>query len=187
MPMKGIVFTEFIELVEGRFSVELAEKLLESTDLPSGGIYTSVGTYDSAEMVALVSRLSVLVGVPVPDLLREFGQHMFRRFLEKFPAFFEGVVSAPDFLERVDGFVHVEVRKLYPDAELPGFWCERPSPGLLEMTYRSQRNMPDLAEGLIRACYAHFGQEVTIERRPVPDGPEGVLFALTSPPARSDG
>jgi hypothetical protein len=185
--MKGIVFTEFIELVESRFSIPLAEQLLETTDLPSGGVYTSVGTYDSAEMVALVTRLSAITGTPVPDLLKEFGKHMFGRFLEKFPAFFDGVRSAPDFLEQVDGHVHVEVRKLYPDAELPGFQCERPTPERMEMTYRSRRNMPDLAEGLIRACYAHFGQAVAIERRAVPGDPNAVLFALTSSPASPDG
>ena len=37
------------------------------------------------------------------------------------------------------------------------------------MTYRSSRQLPDLAEGLIRACYAHYGQElVVIARKPVP-------------------
>ena len=182
--MKGIVFTEFIELVEARFSVPVAERLLETTDLPSGGIYTSVGTYDSAEMFALVTRLSELTQVPVPDLLREFGRHMFGRFLEKFPSFFEGIDSAPDFLEQVDGFVHVEVRKLYPDAELPGFTCERPTPERLLMTYRSSRQLPDLAEGLIRACYAHYGQELALAREPVPGDPGAVLFVLTTTPAR---
>jgi hypothetical protein len=182
--VKGIVFTEFIELVEERFSVPLAERLLEASDLPSGGVYTSVGTYDSAEMVELVTRLSVLTHVPVPDLLRAFGRHMFGRFLEKFPAFFEGIATAPDFLERVDGFVHVEVRKLYPDAELPEFTCERPSPERFLMTYRSRRNLPDLAEGLILACYEHYRQEVGLARAAVPGDPSAVRFILTTATAK---
>jgi hypothetical protein len=182
--VKGIVFTELIELVETRFSVLLAERLLETTDLPSGGVYTAVGTYDSAEMFSLVTRLSELTQVPAPELLREFGRHMFGIFLEKFPSVFEGIDSAPDFLEKVDGFVHVEVRKLYPDAELPGFTCERPSPERLLMTYRSSRRLPDLAEGLIRACYAHFGQEVALAREAVPGDPHSVLFVLVTRRAR---
>ena len=185
--MKGVVFTEFIELVEGRFSIPLAEQMLETTELPSGGVYTAVGTYDSAEMVALVNRLSALTGVPVPDLLMAFGQHLFGRFTEWFPAFFEGIRSAPDFLVRVDGFVHVEVRKLYPEAELPVFRCERPTQDRLEMTYRSRRKLPDLAEGLIRACYGHFGQPVVVERRSIPGDPEAVLFVLTTSPGSRDG
>ncbi|MBA1333177.1 heme transporter CcmB, partial [Candidatus Endoriftia persephone str. Guaymas] len=44
--MKGIVFSKFIEFVEERFSPEMADDIIESSDLPSGGAYTSVGTYD---------------------------------------------------------------------------------------------------------------------------------------------
>jgi hypothetical protein len=44
--MKGVVFTEFIELVESRFSIPLAEQLLETTDLPSGGVTTSPASRD---------------------------------------------------------------------------------------------------------------------------------------------
>ena len=42
--MKGLVFTEFLELVDEQFSFETCEQIIEMSDLPSGGIYTSVGT-----------------------------------------------------------------------------------------------------------------------------------------------
>ena len=34
----------------------------------------------------------------------------------------------------------------------------------LEMTCRSVRHFGDLAEGLIRACIAHFGERVAVRR-----------------------
>jgi PleD family two-component response regulator len=40
--MKGIVFTEFLEMVENRFSEHTVDQLIEQVDLPSKGIYTSV-------------------------------------------------------------------------------------------------------------------------------------------------
>ena len=43
--MKGMIFTEFLELVERTHSAELAETLVANADLPSGGIYTSVGNW----------------------------------------------------------------------------------------------------------------------------------------------
>ena len=49
--MKGMIFTEFFELVDDRFSFETSERLIEMSHLPSEGIYTSVGTYDHQEMV----------------------------------------------------------------------------------------------------------------------------------------
>jgi GGDEF domain-containing protein len=40
--MKGVVFTEFMEMVEDRFSLEIAERLIEESNLASLGIYTSL-------------------------------------------------------------------------------------------------------------------------------------------------
>ena len=49
--MKGVVFTEFIEMVENEFSPDLADTIITEAGLPSGGIYTSVGTYRHEEML----------------------------------------------------------------------------------------------------------------------------------------
>ena len=42
--MKGIIFTEFMQMVEDRFSIEVAEEIIDAATLPSGGSYTSLGT-----------------------------------------------------------------------------------------------------------------------------------------------
>lgn len=52
--MKGIVFSEFMDLVEESFGLEMIDELIEQSDLPSGGSYTAVGTYPHGEMLTLV-------------------------------------------------------------------------------------------------------------------------------------
>jgi hypothetical protein len=178
--LKGLVFTEFLEMVDARFSLETSERILEMSDLPSGGIYTSVGTYDFQEMASLVVNLSRETGIPAPDLLQAFGRHLFARFLELFPNFFEGIDSAFDFLSRINGYVHIEVKKLYPDAELPLFDCEREGADRLVMTYRSSRDIPDLAEGLIRASLAHYGKSFDLSRESLGGNPPATRFVLTA-------
>ena len=173
------MFTEFFEFVEGRFSPEIAEQLIEGSVLPSKGIYTSVGTYDHAEMVTLVSSLATVVEVGVPDLLKEFGRHLLKQFVIKFPPFFNGITSTFEFLPKVDSFVHVEVKKLYPDAELPTFSCAFPTSDQLQMTYESDRNLFDLAEGLILGCLEHFGEQMKIVRSSVTGNPRATLFTIT--------
>src|SRR6266540_2882152 len=121
--MKGMIFTEFLEMVEDHFSPEVADRIIEACHLPSGGAYTAVGTYDHHEMVQLVTELSRESGIAVPALLHLFGKHLFGRFVANYPQFFEGIDSAFDFLEKIHSYIHVEVRKLYPDAELPSFEC----------------------------------------------------------------
>ncbi len=53
--MKGMVFTEFLEMVEDRFSPEIADRIITASDLRSGGAYTAVGTYEHSEMIQLVT------------------------------------------------------------------------------------------------------------------------------------
>lgn len=168
--MKGIVFTEFLEMVEEKFSPEVADAVIEASALPSGGAYSAVGTYDHREIVTLVTELSKATSLPVPDLMRAFGEHLFGRFVDGYPQFFTGVPSAFAFLGSIEHHIHVEVRKLYPDAELPTFECSSTAPGRLELVYRSSRGFADLAEGLIRGCAAHFGESIAVEREDLSGG-----------------
>ena len=180
--MKGVVFTEFLEMVESKFSADVADQIIEESELPSGGIYTTVGTYDHDEMCSLVEALGKHTGLSTPELLRAFGEYLFGRFEAGYPAFFESTTSALEFLSKVDDYIHVEVRKLYPDAELPSFECHTPESGRLERTYRSTRPVAALAEGLIRGCIAHYGQPVDMEIEDLSNG-EGTSarFVLTEP------
>lgn len=161
--MKGIVFTEFLEMVESKFSPELADTIIEVAELPSGGAYTTVGTYNHSEMIKLVSCLSKETGISTAELMRSFGVYMFERFYVLFPHYFNGIDSSFQFLELIENYIHVEVRKLYPEAELPSFQCDTSRPGCLVLTYQSTRPFAALAEGLIRGCTAHFGEDVDIE------------------------
>jgi hypothetical protein len=180
--MKGIVFTEFLEMVESAFGPDVADRMIVQANTPSGGVFTSVGTYDHAELVAMVVRLSVLTGTPADALVRAFGEHLFGRFAALFPKFFVGVTSPFDFLAAVESYIHPEVRKLYPDAMLPRFEPVRHSADRMDLIYRSSRPFADLAEGLIRGCAAHFRQPLDLRREPMSDGPAGgqaIRFVLT--------
>lgn len=165
--MKGIVFTELIDMVEARFSPLLADRMIARAGVGHGGAYTSVGTYDHAEMARLVQALSDETGQPVAALLRAFGEHMSDRFRGRFPRFFEASPTLFDFLASIDSVIHVEVRKLYHDAELPSFVVERRSPEAMTLLYRSSRHLEDLAEGLMRGCAAHYREAVDIARESV--------------------
>ena len=75
--MKGVVFTELVEMVESVFSPDIADQMIENANLPSGGAYTAVGTYDHAEIVSLVVALSELTGMSPEELQQVYGRHLF--------------------------------------------------------------------------------------------------------------
>lgn len=176
--MKGIVFSEFLEMVEEKFGYELVDTLLVESDLPSNGVYTSVGTYDFAEMVILVKGLSAHTNLEVSFLLKEYGFHFFSVIQKSYPQFLSRTKTAFQFLASVENHIHVEVQKLYPDAELPTFDVNLFSPGHLEMTYRSERSMADFAEGLIEKSLEHFGEKAVIVRQNIKEDGSIVKFIL---------
>ena len=70
--MKGIVFDEFLQMVESAHGIAMVDTIITKSSLPSEGIYSSVGTYDFNEMVELVSSLSKELDIPIPALLHKF-------------------------------------------------------------------------------------------------------------------
>lgn len=175
--MKGMVFTEFLEMVEDQFGFETADKIIENSELASGGVYTAVGTYHHGEMVELVSNLSKESEIKIEDLLQAFGKHLFSQFVKGYGRFFEDVTDSFKFLSGIEDYIHVEVKKLYPDAELPTFEIETKSENELVMLYKSERGFADFAQGLILGCIAHFEEEVQVQREDL-NGPKEVRFTL---------
>lgn len=168
-------------MVEEQFSIEVAEDMISACELASGGAYTSVGTYDHREMVALLQKLSQMSERSVPDLLRAYGNYLFAQLAILYPMFFTEVTSSLEFAGRIEDVIHVEVLKLYPDAELPKFDLVNHTSDELKMIYRSDRHMGDLAEGLLEGCIAHFGEQesVSLLRENLQDQGNPICFTLT--------
>ncbi|MGI9024223.1 MAG: heme NO-binding domain-containing protein [Burkholderiaceae bacterium] len=128
------------------------------------------GTYDHAEMVALCNALAEHTGESATDLIESFGVQLSGAFARGYPEFFGRCSHLFDFLESIEGHIHVEVRKLYPDAELPTFTIHERSASRLVMDYRSTRRLGTLAEGLIAGSAQRFGVEARVRSEPLDDG-----------------
>lgn len=167
--MKGVVFTEFLDFVGTAHGADMVDDIIDDADLANDGAYTAVGTYPFTDMQRLVIALATRTKTSAPELLRTFGDHLCRRFVVKFPEFFHAQTCLFDFLESVDRHIHVEVHKLYPDAELPKFTTVRCEAGFMSLDYASCRPLASLAEGMIGAAADYFGQEVAITRSNIED------------------
>ncbi len=168
--MRGFILAQFVEFVERRFGKEVIDDLIEQTPLASGGVYTAVDSYDTAEIVALVSGLSEKVTTPVPTLLREFGISLFDYLAESHAILLRQIDQPFALFEKLDSYIHAEVRRFYDDAVPPAFQTEHLEGDTLRLEYRSSRAMPDLAEGLIVGACRYFGREAEIRREDRSDG-----------------
>ncbi len=177
--MKGVVFVGFFELVEKEFGYEMVDKLIDSCELSTDGAYTSVGTYPHSEMVSLVTKLSEFTELPVPVLLKTYAKYFGKAHLRKYAAFYDNAPDTFAFLESIHDHIHVEVKKLYPDAELPHFSSNRISESTLELVYTSSRKMSDFAEGLIEDTALYYGEHVDIGKKLLEEDGSKVLFTIT--------
>lgn len=179
--MLGMVFTELVEMVEDRFSPEIADQMLVAADLPHGGSYTAVGYYPHEEIVRLVVALSQITGAPVDTLVQAFGRHLAGVFSANYAGFFSDKPTAFDLIASIDAEIHREVRKLYPDAQLPQFEVLRRDQRSIELAYRSPRSMEALATGLLEGVgdFYRTPLDVTYRKADEAGGPTIFQVVLT--------
>jgi hypothetical protein len=163
--VKGLLFNELLDFVERHAGSKMLEEVLEEADLASGGAYTAVGNYPHEEAVSIVLKVAERLGASAPELMRQFGRELFPRFVMNYPRFFVGISDSRSFLRGIQTHIHDEVKKLYPDANPPGFDVDENS-DCLTITYRSHRPMSMVALGLIEACIEHFGEELAVRSVP---------------------
>jgi hypothetical protein len=166
-------------MVEQDYGLDVLDAMISRCELATNGAYTAVGTYDYREFLQLITALGDETGKPVPRLVRAFGHFLFNSFLHAYPEFLEGIYSATELLRSVQSTIHVEVRKLYPESELPEFEFAELSYKSWQLTYRSKRPFAELAHGLIEAAVLHYGDPVTIDREDLEPNGTHARFVLT--------
>ncbi len=165
--MKGIVFTEFLEFASASHGDDLVDDMIADAGLAGSAHFTAVGTYEFSELAKLLDAYCRLTGESAPRALNGFGRHLCQVFQKKFPDVFTACDGLLDFLCSVDGHIHVEVKKLYPDAELPRFEEIAREPRRLVLDYISCRPLADLAIGLIEGAADYYRESVVVNVRAV--------------------
>lgn len=176
--MKGIVFTEFLDLVEDKFGLEMVDTIIENSNLETQGVYTAIGTYKFAEMLALLTNLSKETGLSSDQLLLVYGEHFFSVLEDSYPGLLATYSDPLDLLASIENHIHVEVRKIYPDAELPTFTTLEKSEDTLVMVYKSGRAMSSFGLGLMHKAFEHFNSSAQIELEKMNDQGTEVKFSI---------
>ncbi|WP_303317959.1 heme NO-binding domain-containing protein [Flavivirga abyssicola] len=176
--MKGIVFTEFLDLVEEKFGLEMVDTIISQSELESEGIYTAVGTYKFSEMLQLLQHLSAHTNIEIDDLLLVYAEHFFDVLKQSYPGLLATYKDPINMLASIENHIHVEVRKIYPDAELPTFEVVEKTDNSLVMVYKSSRAMHHFGLGLMNKTFEHFDATATIELEKIKEDGTEVKFLI---------
>lgn len=161
--MKGMVFNSFQVFVEDNYGVKAWDAAINACDLPSEGIYVSTRSYDDFELEALIQFFSKSNSMSSAELLRAFGRYVFADLMNIAPKKAKEATDLRAFLRMVHNIIHVEVKKLYADSNLPHF-SYRDEENVLVMIYTSPRKLCFFSEGLILAAAEYFKECITVSQ-----------------------
>jgi len=159
--MKGVIFNELQELVEETFGYEVWDEVILQTMLPSEGVYTASATYEDQELFDIVAALSQKTGISQPELVKIYGTYLFKTLMKSAPQEAKDAANLRRFLMMLENLIHVEVRKLFKEVNLPQFGY-REDDDILTMLYTSPRKLCHLSEGLILGAAQHFSEEIEL-------------------------
>ena len=127
--MKGIVFTEFLEMVEEEFGFKVIDKIIVNSDLLSKGIYTAFGNYDEGELFILINALSMEVNLEKSKIMIILGEKLYKSFIEN--------------------YINMEVRRIFPKSSLQQIEIDYLNEEKLIITYYVNEKISELIQGII--------------------------------------
>ena len=102
-----------------------------------------------------------------------------RSFVALYPQYYARFDNLFDFLSHIDDYIHVEVKKLYPDAELPEFRVIERSDDRLVIDYSSPRGLTHLAAGMFQGSSDYYSEPVRIQHAVQPAADVTARFELS--------
>lgn len=176
--MRGIVFTEFLVLVEDKFGLEMVDRIIFQSNLASEGAYTTIGTYSFSEMLSLLQNLSKNTSISIDNLLLAYGEHFFFALDKSYPGLFASYKDPIELLSSIESHIHLEVKKIYPDSEVPLFIVLEKRDDYLVMIYKSSRAMHHFGLGLMNKTFEYFNTTATIEIEKIKEDGTEVKFII---------
>lgn len=162
--MKGVIFTEFMEMVEEKWGLKMVDDIIIDSKDPEDGAYSSTMYYKHENLVAMVLKLHEKTQIPLKDLLICYGTYLFPKLAESHMFLLKDIECTITLLERLEPIIHLNVKKLYPQSHPPTFRAERVDQNTLNLYYQSHRKMEDVAEGLILGCAKFYNEDIKVER-----------------------
>jgi hypothetical protein len=187
--MKGIIFTEFLDLIEERFGLEMVDKIICQSRLESQGIYTSIGTYNFYEMLQLLHHLSKNKSISIIDLLRAYAGHIFSAMDTIHPEMLTGYKDPIEMIASMNQHIEniftikdtppKELIKAESFSALPQFIVKEKTKNSLIINYNSKRGMQHFWLGLMHEMFKHFNETATIVLEKIKKDGTEIKFTIT--------
>ncbi len=161
--MHGIVLKGLKDFVVDSYDRDTWRSLQEAAGV-AGKIYVPVTEYPDGDVLALVEAASEATGIAAPELLREFGRYLIPPLLETYGVHVEQDWTGLELVANVETYIHEALRSkqlsTYTPPDLESEWVEDDR---VLVTYTSDRELCDLAKGLLEGVGQYYGTPFSIE------------------------
>lgn len=167
--MKGIISTTFEDLVRERLGEGCVDELFDQRGLKTDNSFVAPVTNRDEDLVALVLTAAEMAGLEVTTTLFGSGRYAFFRLVSCREDPDESADSLESLFAHVDDIIHVEVRKLWPEAETQRIHVQSESEVVLIVRYESRRRLCPVFEGLIAGLRDFYRPAVVCEHIACPE------------------
>lgn len=162
--MKGLIFTSFLSYIEEQFGLKFLDQMLDTVDVKSSGIYTTVGTYDHQELLKYIVHINSISKHEIPIMVEDFGYYLFTKLSNEYPKLIKQFDNSFDCIYHIDQTIHRNVRKIHLNAELPNMDAKfNDTKDQLILSYHSKRPFMYLAKGLIHGCIDYYNDDISVK------------------------
>ena len=159
--MHGIVLMELKKHVEQAYGAPTWTALLLAADL-QGRMYTPMGEYPDAEVLAIVAAASKATGKPVDEVVEGFGRFLVPDLVETYHFLVQSSWDALDLIEHTEQTIHTVVRAR-DGGTPPVLEVTRTSPDSVTIRYSSTRMLCSLAKGIARGVGDLYGTPLEVQ------------------------
>ncbi|PKQ63882.1 hypothetical protein BZG02_07655 [Labilibaculum filiforme] len=177
--MKGIFFTEFLEMIEKDYGLSLAEKIISDLGVGNNGVYEAIADYPYNQFVEMCDLLSFELRISVSDVVKNFGEYLFSRLVILFRPSFAGNSNIFDFLGKMDEFMHGKIQENFMQVDIPHFRAIKINDSTFQMSFQTEKILVDLAIGLFMGCQRFFNEELTLSTECISEKNKLVCFTLS--------
>jgi hypothetical protein len=158
--MHGIIFAELQKYVDTKHGRGTWNQLLKKAGLENK-VYLPIKEYPDTEVVGLVGAVSSIVGLPVAEVLEDFGEFIAPALMKMFGHLLLPEWKTIDVIDNTEGTVHSVVRAKNPGAKPPELQTVRRSYDEVVLIYASPRKMCALAIGIGKGLGDYFHENIT--------------------------
>lgn len=161
--MHGMILKGLKDFVVDTYDQETWEAIQEEADVPRT-LYVPVTQYPDEHVFELVEAAVELSGEDASDLLQAYGRSIVPQLVETYGVHVDAEWTGLELIENVEAYIHRALRsKNISEFDPPGIDARRVDEDTVVVDYDSDRQLCDVAMGLVAGISEHYGEPLDVE------------------------